>query len=403
VEHSPGERIRVALLVSPDSFETFYRDGLGLDRRSYVDSYRNDFVWIYAAGLRKHGVDVIPYVPSMEGRALEQAPDGSKVRFVAVPPIWKRLRFAIVHAISPLERYLAEAAQAAMILPDLRRGLREDGADVLYIQEYWTGRFDLLVHALDVPVVAGEHGGSSGRHFHVLKRRALQRAAAITAQSTAERRRLRDRYRRDSVLITNGVDTTYFTPPEDDTAQPSMLVVARLVDAQKRVSDVISALAAMPEDWRLDVVGRGPDEDALRALAGQLGCAQRVKFHGWVGSREGLREHYRRCGVFVLPSIWEAVTLAVLEAMACGAPPVVTPLVGFRDLIQDGVNGALVPTRSPEQIAARVQEVYADRTRVGAAARITAVERYDRDMVMGRLAELLREAARRPSARVMAA
>jgi glycosyltransferase involved in cell wall biosynthesis len=387
--------LRVALLVSPDSFERFYRDALGLDYDDYVHRYRNDFVPIYAAGLRRRGVDVVAYVPSLARSGRERAADDFEVRFVALPALWERLRFTVTRAITPLERYAGEALLAALMLPGLRRALREDGIDVLYVQEYWTGRFDVLAHAVALPVVGGEHGGSSGVHVHLLKRRALQRAAAITVQSTAEQRRLCERYGREAELITNGVDTSFFTPGEVTGQAPRMLVVARLVDAQKRVSDVISALALLPEEWGLDVVGRGPDEEALRGHAQRLGCAHRVTFHGWVGSREDLRERYRRCGVFVLPSAWEAVTLAVLEAMACGAPPIVTPLYPFRDVIEDGRNGAFVPPESPARLAERVLSTYADRERIGGAARRTAVERYDRDTTLGRLATLLHEAAAR--------
>lgn len=387
-------RIRVALLVAPDSFERFYTDGLGLDRAAYVADYRNDFVWTYARGLRDHGVDLIAYVPSFGPAARERAGDGFEVRFLALPRAWHALRLSIAKAVTPVERYAGEALQAALLLPGLREGLREDGADLLYVQEYWTGRFDVLAHASPVPVVAGEHGGSGGLHVHAFKRRSLARAAAITVQSRAEQRRLRTRYGTDAELVTNGIDATFFTPPPTppDPRPRRMLVVARLVDAQKRISDIVDALALMPREWGLDVIGRGPDEAALRERAARTGVADRVAFHGWVGSREELRERYRSCGVFVLPSTWEAVTLAMLEAMACGAPPVVTPLPAFRDVIEDGVNGALVPPFDPPRLAAAVLATHADAARIGPAARRTVEERYDRASTLGALAGVLRDA-----------
>lgn len=387
--------IRVALLVAPDSFEPFYAEGLGLDRDDYVHRYRNDFVWSYASGLREHGVETIAYVPSLGPSARERADDGFEVRFLSLPRIWDRMRMLIARAVTPVERYAGEALQAWMLLDELRRGLREDAADLLYVQEYWTGRFDVLAHAARVPVVAGEHGGSSGRHVHVLKRRSLARAAAITVQSSAEQRRLRERYGVDARLVTNGVDASFFTPGRAGPRPPRMLVVARLVDAQKRVSDVISALATLPGEWGLDVVGRGPDEAALREQAERLGVADRVTFHGWVASREELRERYRSCGVFVLPSTWEAVTLALLEAMACGAPCVVTPLPSFRDVIADGVDGALVPPLDPQRLARTVLDTYAQLPGIGVAARHTVEQRYDRPATTGALAAILRECAGR--------
>jgi glycosyltransferase involved in cell wall biosynthesis len=386
-------RVRVALLVSPSSFESFYVAHLGLDRRRYVHEYRNDFVWYYTDALRAHGVDVVTYVASHQEEGLDEAADGFSVRFLRLPRVWRVLEAGIRHARTPVERYALEAAEARSLLPALRRSLAEDRIDVLYVQEFWTGRFDVLASAAPVPVVAGEHGGSGGLHVHTFKRRALARAGAITVQSTAEQKRLA-RYGRAAELITNAVDTRFFTPDAAVARLPRVLAVGRLVDAQKRISDLIAAVARLPEPWALDVVGRGPDEDALRALAERAGCAGRVHFHGWVGSREELRDRYRMCGVFALPSDWEAVNLALLEAMACGAAPVVTPLRPFRDVIRDGENGLFVPPASPEHLAEAVLAAYADRERLGAAARRTAEERYDRDATAARLAELIRGAVR---------
>jgi glycosyltransferase involved in cell wall biosynthesis len=314
------------------------------------------------------------------------------VRFLPLSAPWRVLEQGIRLARTPLERYALEAAHARSLLPVLRRSLAADGIDVLYVQEYWTGRFDVLAAAAPVPVVAGEHGGSGGMHLHVFKRRALARAAAITVQSSAEQRRL-ERYGRAAELITNSVDSRFFTPDPAVDRPPRVLAVARLDDAQKRISDLISAVARLPSPWGLDVVGRGPDEVALRDAAARAGLGERVRFHGWVGSREELREHYRAAGVFALPSVWEAVTLALLEAMACGAAPVVTPLRPFRDVIRDGDNGLFVPQRSPDRLAEGILAAYDDRERIGAAARRTVEERYDRDATMARLAALLRSAA----------
>jgi glycosyltransferase involved in cell wall biosynthesis len=387
-----GTRVRVALLVAPASFEGFYTAHLGLRRQSYVDGYRNDFVWNYTEALREHDVDVVTYVPSHAESGLDVAPDGFSVRFLRLTALWRRLEPGFRLARTPVERYALEAAQGRALLPGLRAGIAADGIDVLYVQEYWTGRFDVLARASPVPVVAGEHGGSGGLHVHAFKRGALRRAAAITVQSTAERRRL-ERYGCSAELVTNGVDASFFTPGSGGPRGPRVLTVARLVDAQKRITDLIAAVARLPAPWALDVVGRGPDEHALRDAARRHGCADRVAFHGWVGSREELRELYRRCGVFALPSVWEAVTLALLEAMACAAAPVVTPLRPFRDVIEDGANGLLVPARSPEHLAEALVAAHADHDRLGAAARRTVEERYDRRATMAKLAGILRAAA----------
>jgi len=225
--------LRAALLVAPSSFENFYVAQLGLDRRKYVDEYRNDFVWSYVEALRAHDIELLAYIASNRERGLERAADGFMVRFLALPPIWRRLEPGIALAKTPLERYALEAGQAILLLPELRRALTADRIDVLYVQEYWTGRFDALAHRSPVPVVAGEHGGSGGLQVHAFKRSSLARAAAITVQSSAECRRL-ERYGCEAVRVTNGVDSDFYVPQAEVHRPRRVLVVARRAEAHQR-------------------------------------------------------------------------------------------------------------------------------------------------------------------------
>lgn len=385
-------RVRVALLVAPSSFESFYRDHLGLDRRAYVDTYRNDFVSTYAEALREHDVEVVVYIASNAEEGYERADDGLEVRFLRLPRAWGRLEPGIARARTPVERYALEAGEALVLLPQLRTALTADGIDVLYVQEYWTGRFDVLTRGIALPVIAGEHGGSGGLHVHVFKAQALRRAAAITVQSTAEQRRL-GRYGCRAELITNGVDTDFFVPPAVENRAQTVPIVARLVDAQKRISDLITAIGCLPAGWTLEVIGSGPDEAQLRDCARRTGVEDRVRFLGWMSSREALLKRYQRCSVFALPSRWEAVTLALLEAMACGAAPVVTQLRPFLDLINPGVNGFFVAPDSPEELAATIVEAGRNRVMVGAEARRTVERRFARRITMATLASLIHHVA----------
>jgi glycosyltransferase involved in cell wall biosynthesis len=388
-------RPRVATLVSPESFESFYGGMLALDRTAFVQRYRNDFVWDYGRALRERGLDVFVYVPAANEEGLDVAGDGFRVRFLRLARAGDLARLMFRRPLTPLDVYAAEAVNALALLRALRGGLRADRIDVLYVQEYWTARFDLVVRAVDIPVVAGEHGGSEGRKFHVGKRRSFARASALTCQSTAERRRLA-RYGTDATLITNGVDTEFFTPPGDAGARgQSVLVVGRLSDAQKRISDLIRALPLLPDPWQLEIAGSGPDERSLRALAESLGVGERVRFHGFVADKSVLRERYRAAGVFALPSVWEAMTIALLEAMSCGMAPVVTPLRPFRDLIDDGRNGLFLTSRAPRAIAAAIEQAYERRHELGEAARARVVEGYSQRDTMDRLAALLHDAAAR--------
>ncbi len=82
----------------------------------------------------------------------------------------------------------------------------------------------------------------------------------------------------------------------------------------------------------------------MEALAGRLGLAETVEF---LGFREDMEHHYTAAKVFVLTSASEGLSLAMMEAMACGLPAVVSAVGDLGDLVRDGVTGYLV--RPPER------------------------------------------------------
>ena len=73
-----------------------------------------------------------------------------------------------------------------------------------------------------------------------------------------------------------------------------------------------------------------------------------------------LNQVYNTCAAMVLASVSDGFALVVIHAMACGLPVIVTENVGARDLIQDGVNGFIVPVGAPEIIADRLRLLYGD-------------------------------------------
>jgi glycosyltransferase involved in cell wall biosynthesis len=379
-------------LISGESFEGFYSRVLGLDVREFVEEYRNDFSWDYARALRDYGIDVVQYVPSHHEDGLRVASDGLRVRFLPLLPAARLCPPIFEHAISPIERYVAEIVNAASMLSELRESLRRDAIDVLYVQEYWTGRFDLLTRRLAVPIVAGEQGGSEGRYVRLWKRSSFRRAAALICLSRAELRRV-TRCGATGILIPNSVDDEFFTPSPRLNRERVVLTVGRLEDAQKRVSDAIRALRLLPGDWSLEIVGSGPDEGALPALAEREGVAHRTRFVGFVSDKEVLRSKYRSCGVLVHPSAWEGMPVAVLEAMSCGAPVVTTPLRGLADLIEDGHNGLIAPRHDPSQLAESILRAFRERSRLGQAARATIERGYARRRTVANLGQVLRNAA----------
>ncbi|MEW6372828.1 MAG: TIGR03088 family PEP-CTERM/XrtA system glycosyltransferase [Pseudomonadota bacterium] len=189
-------------------------------------------------------------------------------------------------------------------------------------------------------------------------------------------------------LIMNGVDTVRFAPNLPAAATPwagedvfAIGTVGRLQDVKDQASliDAFALLCARrPEQrarLRLAIVGDGPLREKLAQKARDAGVLELVWFPG---ARNDIPELMRSFDVFALSSIAEGTPVTLLEAMACGLPVVATKVGGIPEVVQDGVNGALVPASNAQALAAALDTYIQDDARVaahGAAAR-AGIERH---------------------------
>jgi glycosyltransferase involved in cell wall biosynthesis len=187
-------------------------------------------------------------------------------------------------------------------------------------------------------------------------------------------------------VLPMGVDIERFTPAGEAHAGPlRVLSVARLV-SEKGVEDLVVALRLLTErgtEAELTLVGAGPLQGRLEAMARELGVDARLRMVGTV-PYEDLPALYGGADVFVLASApratWrEQFGFAVVEAMACGLPVLAGDSGSLDEVVGDPAQ--LVRAHDPEALAEALQagaEVRADR---GAANRRRAEERYDRRRV----------------------
>jgi glycosyltransferase involved in cell wall biosynthesis len=146
-------------------------------------------------------------------------------------------------------------------------------------------------------------------------------------------------YRRSMILIEHGLDAPLpssgrietrarFNLPPD---RPVLLNVGRLV-AQKNQAVLVRALASVPET-HLAIAGGGPDDAALRALAGELSLADRLHILGPV-TPDYVADLCAASDLFVFPSVWETFGLAAVEAAMLGLPMVVADLPVLREVLK---------------------------------------------------------------------
>lgn len=161
-------------------------------------------------------------------------------------------------------------------------------------------------------------------------------------------------------LLRLGIDPAAY---EDRGWDDYLLFVGRL-HASKGLEVLLGAVSRVfPEfpDFRLLVVGDGPDEGRLRTLAEHLGLDGRVQFVGRVTEEGELARLYSRCSAVVLPSYFEGFGVVLLEAMASGKPVIASDIPGPRDIVSHGQDGFLFPPGDVGSLARVLTDVMSDR------------------------------------------
>jgi len=195
-----------------------------------------------------------------------------------------------------------------------------------------------------------------------------------------------------AVVIPNGIDLCDFERLPDkqqvrvelglSSDQVLVGTVARL-DPVKRLDVLLQAMKSLRDVYAV-IVGDGPEQARLRALAKRAGLAGRVYF---AGQQEDVLPWLAALDVFVLSSDWEGMPNAVLEAMAAGLPVVATAVGGVPEEVVDGVTGLLVPPRDPDALAQAIAHLLRDpdlRRTMGRAGRERVARYFTAERVVQR-------------------
>ncbi len=167
----------------------------------------------------------------------------------------------------------------------------------------------------------------------------------------------------DVAVVQNGVDLDRFHPSgngQADTHHRLELGTAARLAPQKGVEFLIDALGQLKSQsipFRCRIAGTGRSFGDLEERCRQKGVAEEVEFLGQV---DDMRAFYSGLDAFVLPSLSEGLPLVVMEAMAMRVPVVATCVAGTPEVIDDGVEGILVPPRDPCSLAKALQRMADD-------------------------------------------
>jgi glycosyltransferase involved in cell wall biosynthesis len=163
---------------------------------------------------------------------------------------------------------------------------------------------------------------------------------------------------------------------------------------------LIEALATIGAGrWMLAIAGGGAEKERLEALAASKGLAAHVKI---LGHREDVPDLLAASDVFVMPSLWEGLPLALLEAMLAGKPVIASRTSGIPEAVNDGVDGLLTTPGDVGELATALRGVIASparRAALGGAARARATAEFTLDAMADGYERVFREVSGRANGR----
>lgn len=208
-----------------------------------------------------------------------------------------------------------------------------------------------------------------------------------------------ERVRREKVqVVHNGIDLSRFSAgavlPRTD--RPCGIHVARLVYPTKDQRSLLQAIRLVVDQvptFRFLVVGDGPYRAELEQLRATLQLTENVEL---LGQRTDVSQLLAQSDFFVLSSLYEGLSLTLLEAAATGLPIVATRVGGNPEVVEHGVNGLLVPPKDPVKLAEAMVQLIRQPLQagdMGRAGRAKMVEQFDLRRTVAKYETLYRQLA----------
>ena len=345
-------------------------------RLTHVIGYLN------IGGAERHFVDLLNAMPGVDRMAV----------FIGADRGAGDLRGALDPAIKQVQVVIRRRSALGGLLR-LAGVLRDHRSDVVHSHMYAANLYGSLAARLaGVPVIiTTEHGENrwKGPYHRWLERQVISRLTdrrLCVSEEILRRRADQEGVPREKLaLVANG---TVMPEIESEARTGSALTigaVGRMV-TQKDYPSLLAAMARLRDagrEFRLCMIGDGPELPGLRRLAADQGLEERVEFTGAIN---GVDAWYRKFDLFVMSSVQEGLPLALLEAMSYAIPCVATDVGAISAALDDGVEGTIVPPGDPVALADAIDRYFDDpalRTMHGNSGR----ERIRRDFSIEAVAE----------------
>jgi len=361
------------------------------------------FILRLAVALREEGINVNVVAPAAPGLPATDEIEGVHVdRFRYAPRRYERLAYTGNMAGDVASSWTAKFALVGFLGADFLHAVRaRRNFEPQVIHAHWWfpngvvgGWLSSLAH---LPLVTTLHGtdvrlartvGVARPLFsHVLRHSSAVTTVSSWLKSESE------------TLVPDVHPTVAPMPVATELFAPGgsregrrLLFVGRF-NEQKGLEHLLRALAAMKVPATLDVIGDGPNRQALEQLSQQLGIGSRIRWHGQM-KQSDLARIYQAAAAVVVPSVDEGLGLVAVEALLCETPVVAFDSGGLRDVIQHDRTGILVKPGDWAALAAALDDLL---TRDGAgrdlgrAGRLYALSAFAPESAARRYAEIYRQ------------
>jgi glycosyltransferase involved in cell wall biosynthesis len=182
-------------------------------------------------------------------------------------------------------------------------------------------------------------------------------------------------------VISNFVDTNLFAPRDEVACEPGLVGFVGRLAPQKNLTALIEAMAGL-KGAKLRLIGEGPQEKELAELAKARGVT--IEMWGAVPHQE-IPRLLAECEIFVLPSLYEGLPKALLEAMSAAVPVIATKVQGSEQVIRHRQTGWLCDDTSPESLRKGLVTLLEDsrlRAQIGRDARRYVQDNFSMDRVL---------------------
>ena len=381
--NSTGRRLRIAFFDYPDVFGDFYSH-YSVDQKTFATTWHNTGSHEWLRIVQQEIGDITWYALSLKPEIAETKHEYVNCTIKFIQSSWLHRKLWRWYYLSKnswkwRNRYYGYysfiASYCSLFSSQLIKEIRHDKPDLIFVQEYCNGRYDILLFIswlLKIPIIA-YHAGSTSENYtgKAFKSYSIPRADHIFPSGRKELERLTKEYKIPSnrlSIIRPPVDTNIYkiisrdkacSRHNLDTSKKYIVFIGRLDDSIKRVSSIITIFKKISKnhsDACLIIIGNGKDEGKLKQLASEL-LPDKIIFTGWIENDIEKLYYLNSAECLVLASRREGFPGVISEAFACGIPVIASDVGTISDLVIENKTGWLFPAFDDDTMGNKISWV----------------------------------------------